>query len=128
MDTDFLSFEKLTVWKKAVDWSVAVIDVVEKMNCDRKHFRLVEQLESSSTSVAMNLAEGKGRYSQKEFRQYIYISRGSLYETLTLLLIMKKKKWLTNHDYASLRKQGLEINKMLNSLQYSLSKSIGDRK
>lgn len=127
MEQEFLSFEKLTIWKKAVEWSVKVIDVVEKMNCDRKHYRLVEQLESSSTSVAMNLAEGKGRYSQKEFRQYIYISRGSLYETLTLLLIMKKKKWISDQDYVSLRSQGLEINKMLNSLQYSLSKSIGDR-
>lgn len=127
MEQEFLSFEKLTIWKKAVEWSVKVIDVVEKMNCDRKHYRLVEQLESSSTSVAMNLAEGKGRYSQKEFRQYIYISRGSLYETLTLLLIMKKKKWISDQDYVSLRSQGLEINKMLNSLQYSPSKSIGDR-
>ena len=37
------------------------------------HYRLLEQIESSSTSVSMNLAEGKGRYSKKEFIQYCYI-------------------------------------------------------
>ncbi len=69
---EYLSFEKLKVWKKAIDWSVSVIDIVERINCDRKHYRLVEQLEASASSVALNIAEGKGRYSQKEFRQYLY--------------------------------------------------------
>lgn len=70
---EYLSFEKLLVWQKAIDWSVDVINVVDSINCDRKHFRLIEQLESSSSSVAMNIAEGKGRFSKKEFRQYLYI-------------------------------------------------------
>jgi len=60
---------------------VKVIDFVENMNTDRKHYRLLEQIESASTSIAMNLAEGNGRFSKKEFVQYCYISRGSLYET-----------------------------------------------
>lgn len=125
---EYLSFEKLLVWQKAISWSVEVINLVDNINCDRKHYRLIEQLEASAASVALNIAEGKGRYSKKEFRQYLYISRGSLYETLSLLLIMKKKLWINDEDYRTIRIKGLEINKMLNSLQYSLSKSIGDRK
>ena len=125
---EFLSYEKLLVWEKAIDWASDVIDLVDKINYNRKHYRLIEQLESSSTSVALNIAEGKGRFSQKEFRQYLYISRGSLYETLSLLLIMKKKTWISDEDYNKIRANGLEINKMINSLQFSLTKSIGDRK
>lgn len=125
---EFLSYEKLLVWKKAIDWASDVIDLVDTINYNRKHYRLIEQLESSSTSVALNIAEGKGRFSQKEFRQYLYISRGSLYETLSLLLIMKKKTWISDEDYNKIRANGLEINKMINSLQFSLTKSIGDRK
>jgi four helix bundle protein len=124
---EYLSYEKLLVWQKAIDWAVDVINMSDSINCDRKHFRIIEQLESSSSSVAMNIAEGKGRFSKKEFRQYLYISRGSLYETLTLLYIIKKKNWITETDYYKLRKNGLELNKMLNSLQYTISKSIGDR-
>jgi len=52
---------------------------------------LLEQIEASSASVSMNLAEGKGRFLQKEFIQYCYIVRGFLYETMTLLEVFKKR-------------------------------------
>ena len=65
-----LGYEDLVVWNRAVDFAVQVIDAVETISADRKHFRLLEQIEASSTSMAMNLAEGKGRFSQKEFIQY----------------------------------------------------------
>ncbi len=52
------SFEDLEVWKKAVDFSKRVIDLTDQITTDRKHFRLVEQLESSAASIALNIAEG----------------------------------------------------------------------
>ena len=63
------------------------------MNTPRKHYRLIEQLEASSASVALNISEGKGRFSKKEFKHFLYIARGSLYETVTLLQILIKKNW-----------------------------------
>ena len=86
------AYENLEVWNKAVDFAVEVIDTVENISTGRKHYRLLEQIEASSTSIAMNIAEGKGRFSKKEFVQYLYISRGSLYETMTLLEIFRRKK------------------------------------
>ncbi|WP_410291388.1 four helix bundle protein [Desulfosarcina sp.] len=68
-----------------------VIDTVDAVSTDRKHYRLLAQIEAGSTSVAMNIAEGQGRFSKKEFAQYLYISRGSLYETITLLDIFHRK-------------------------------------
>ena len=53
-------FEKLDVWQAAVDFSTNVILISERLNTPDKHFRLKEQLESASTSVSMNIAEGKG--------------------------------------------------------------------
>ena len=70
--------EDLEVWIKGVDFAVAVIDTVEESSTDRRHYRLLEQIEASCTSVAMNIAEGKGRFSKKEFVQFLYIARGSL--------------------------------------------------
>ena len=70
--------EDLSVWSKAVDFSVNVINLVETIDTVRKHYRLLEQIEASSTSVAMNIAEGKGRFSKKEFKQYLYIKRITL--------------------------------------------------
>jgi four helix bundle protein len=99
------AYEDLEVWDKAVDFAVKVIDTVEDMSTDRKHYRLLEQSEASSTSVAMNIAEGKGRFSKKEFVQYLYISRGSLYETMTLLEVFRRKKWISNDRYSELEPQ-----------------------
>jgi len=83
------AYENLDVWNKAVDFAVDVIDVVEDISTDRKHYRLLEQIEASSTSVAANIAKGKGRFSKKEFVRYLYVSRGSLYETMTLLEVFR---------------------------------------
>ena len=47
-------YEGLAVWNRAVDFAVTVIDIVEKIDTGRKHYRLLEQIEASSTSLAMN--------------------------------------------------------------------------
>ena len=86
------------------------------MDTERKHYRLIEQLESASTSIPMNIAEGKGRSSRKEFRQFLFIARGSLYETITLLEIFKLRNWIQHNQYAVLEEKSIEIAKMLNSL------------
>lgn len=64
-------FEDLDVWNRAVDFAVKIIKIAETMEVERKHFRLLEQIEAASTSVAMNLAEGKGRYSKKSLFNFV---------------------------------------------------------
>jgi len=116
-------YEDLAVWDKAVDFAVKVISAVEDISTDRKHYRLLEQIESSSTSVSMNLAEGKGRFSKKEFIQYCYIARGSLYETMTLLEIFRRVKWISDSQIQSLNSDGIQIASMIKGLINALKKS-----
>ena len=82
---------------------------------------MLEQIESSAASISMNIAEGKGRYSKKEFVHYLYIARGSLYETITLLVIFRRKKWITDEQYKALEIAGEEIAAMLMGLIKSLN-------
>jgi four helix bundle protein len=77
-------------------------------------------MESAATSIPMNIAEGKGRYSKKEFSHFLMIARGSLYETLTLLEIFKFRSWISVNDYNKLEDQANEIAIKLNSLNKSL--------
>jgi len=109
-------YEKLEVWKRSVELSCNIISIADKLDTPRKHLRLIEQLEGASTSVPMNIAEGKGRYSKKEFVHFLYIARGSLYETVTLLEIFSKLTWLDKEDFARIKGETKEIAKMLNSL------------
>ena len=114
------AFEDLKVYQRGLDFAVTVIDIVEEMDTPRKHYKLIEQLESSSSSVALNISEGKGRYSKKEFKHFLYIARGSLYETVTMLQIFLKKKWLDKETYERIYSDAEEINKMLSGLINSL--------
>ena len=114
------SFEDLKVWQKAVEFSILVLNVAQEITSHRKHYRLIEQLESASTSVALNIAEGKGRYSKKEFIQFLYVARGSLYETAALLIILNKINLLNEKELANIRYVSDEIGKMLSGLIKSL--------
>lgn len=118
------SYKDLLVWHKSLSFANDVIDIVDALDTDRKHYRLIEQLEAAVTSIAMNIAEGKGRESKKEFVHFLYISRGSLYETLTLLELFKIRGWLNLEIFQNLEKQAIEIAKMLKGLINSVVKSI----
>ena len=72
----------------------------------------------------MNIAEGKGRFSKKEFIQFLYISRGSLNEVITLLTIFHRKQWIQDTDLEEMRNLGDEIGKMLSSLIAAVKRSI----
>lgn len=114
------SFKDLIVWQMSIKFANDIIDLTEKLNSNKHHFRLIEQMESSATSIPMNIAEGKGRYSKKEFSHFLMIARGSLYETLTLLEIFKFRSWISVDDYNKLEDQANEIAIKLNSLNKSL--------
>ena len=114
------AFEKLKVYQRALDFAVAIINIIDEIETPRKHFRLIEQLESSCTSVALNISEGKGRFSKKEFKHFLYIARGSLYETVTMLQIFRIKKWLGEAYYEKLYHEAEEISKMISGLISSI--------
>jgi len=116
-------YEDLVVWNRAVDFAVKIIELVETVDTGRRHYRLFEQIESSSTSVSMNLAEGKGRNSKKEFAQFCYIARGSLYETMTLLEIFRRKKWISDSAYSQHAEEGIEIASMIKGLINAINRS-----
>lgn len=122
MEKDF-AFKDLKVWQRAIDFADYAISLSENLDTQRNHFRLVEQFESACTSVPMNIAEGKGRRSKKEFIQYLYIARGSLYETVTLAIIFAKRRWISSQDLDKIENEAIEIASMIKGLINAISKS-----
>ena len=84
-------FEKLEVWQLAVDLAETVLGFLEKFPQNR-HIRLISQMEAAATSPAQNIAEGKGRQYKKEFIQFLFIDRGSIFEVVTLNVIFSNKE------------------------------------
>jgi len=50
------AYEELKVYQRALDFAVDVIEIIDKIDAPRKHYRLIEQIEASSTSVASNIS------------------------------------------------------------------------
>ncbi len=121
MDESKPAYKDLIVWQKSLTFANLVIDLVDHIETDRKHFRIMEQLEAAATSIPMNIAEGKGRYSRKEFVHFCFIARGSLFETMTLLEIFLLRGWISEEKFTQLEQQSNEIAKMLNSLIKSIN-------
>ena len=81
----------------------------------------MEQIDSACTGISMNIAEGKGRYSKKEFIHFLYIARGSLFETITLLIIFERRKWINAEQLTEFKEMGFQIGKMINGLIKAVS-------
>jgi len=120
--TDRFPFEELEIWQDAVCFADKCLGISEKIGGNTKHYRLISQLESACTSVSLNIAEGKGRYSKKEFAHFLYIARGSLFETITILEILKNRKWIPEQDLIDIRKDAISLGKRINAFINAIKK------
>lgn len=103
----------------AVDLAEQVLSILEKLPYN-KHIRLISQMEAAVTSVAQNIAEGKGRQHKKEFLQFLSIAQGSLYETITLNEVFRRRSLFSGEDYRLVVESGEAIDRKLNGLMNSL--------
>ncbi len=108
-------FERLEVWKKSVDLHQKVQLCCEALD-SRDQWSLGEQLRRASLSVSTNIAEGAGRDGVREARNFFNISKGSVYEVVSLLYVMKQRRLLQPNDYDTLYNQCDEIAMMLSGL------------
>ncbi len=102
------AYRNLQVWQKSMNLASEIIKITGDLNTDRKHFRLIEQLESAAASIPLNISEGKGRESKKEFMHFLYIARGSIYETLTLLELFLRQGWISQETFSKLEYDSIE--------------------
>ncbi len=113
--------ETLDVWKKAVDFVVAVYRATESFPKEER-FGLTSQLRRAAVSIPANIAEGAGRKSYKEFAHFLSNSQGSASEVETELLIASKLSYIENGNYLALRSSLDEIGRMLTGLCQHLDK------
>jgi len=117
---DSFNFEKLTVWQKSLDFIELIYEISKKFPFEER-FGLQSQLRRAAVSIALNIAEGSGRSTQKDFKRFIHDSIGSLRETITCLHIAKKLHYLKENQFNQAYQDGIEISKMLFGLAKKLS-------
>ena len=109
------SFEKLDVYQKALNW-ISESDGIAKSVKGRVSDSLIDQLTRASLSVALNIAEGNGRWHKAEKRQFFWIARGSAFECVPILQVLKAKRLLSESTYSKCHAALVEISKMLTGL------------
>jgi four helix bundle protein len=87
-----------------------------------EQFGITNQLRRAATSIALNIAEGSDRGSDKEFKRFIQMSIGSLNETLAILDISLENGFINKKNYGIILSQAGNIVKQLSGLRRSLKK------
>jgi four helix bundle protein len=104
------------IWNAVARWDDFAKDTVGK------------QLVRAADSIGANISEGSGRGSNQDYRRFLRISRGSLYETLHWLRRAYLRKLLTAKETRELRSVIAELSPTLNAYLRSVSRSVTRQK
>lgn len=115
-------FEDLKVWQLARELCKEVHKLTLKDSFSRD-FKLIGQIKSSSGSIMDNIAEGFERDGNKEFIQFLSISKGSCGETRSQLYRAIDNEYITQEEFDLAYDKTLECSKMLKGFMTYLKAS-----
>jgi four helix bundle protein len=113
-------FEKLEVYQKAVDFADEVAALTEGF--PRGYGFLVDQLNRAALSVATNLAEGNGRFTKPDRRNFFANARGSAQECVPLLRVARRRALVEDPVALALKDRLEVIARMISGLINGLDK------
>src|SRR6266478_6146229 len=115
------SYKELRAWKQSMELALEIYRYTESFPREER-YGLTSQLRRSAVSVSSNIAEGKGRSSDKELVLFLHHARGSLLEVETHLLIARELRYGRGDELDSGRLLDLveTLAKTLNALIRSL--------
>jgi len=105
-------FEDIIAWQKARELTVVIYRLFETS----KDFGFKYQIQRASISIMNNIAEGFERKTNNEFKQFLFIAKGSCGEIRSMLYLSKGLKMINDTSFNNLFKQSEEISKILSGL------------
>ena len=111
-------FENLEVYKKAKSYNKLVASFLINNKFDRT---TNDQLKRASFSIMLNIAEGTGRFTKADKKNFYVISRGSAFECVAIFDYLKDSNLIEDKDFREFYNKLEEISKMLYALIKSLS-------
>lgn len=105
-------FTKLEVWKRSHALTLKVYQLT-KSYPKEELFGLSSQMRRSSSSIPTNIAEGCGRNSNAQLKQFLTIASGSSSELQYQLMLSKDLGYIPELTFIELDKEVVELRKML---------------
>jgi four helix bundle protein len=116
------NFEKLDVWKKAIDLA-DLIYALTRCFPDEERFGLTSQIRRAAVSVSSNIAEGSSRSSRTEFARFLEIAEGSLFEVVSQSSLAVRLGFLSGEENQKVYAAADEQSRMLSGLRRHLLES-----
>lgn len=117
------TYKDLIAWQKSMVLVTSIYSVTATLP-EQEKFGIISQLNRAVVSGPCNIAEGWGRESSKNYLQFLKISRGSLIETETLVLIAKNLNYLKEEKIKSVLNKIEEVGKILQGLIKSIQQKL----
>jgi four helix bundle protein len=112
MEANVKSFRDLKVWQKSIDLVEQVYDLTDQFPGDEL-YSITQQIRRCTVSVPSNIAEGSARNSTNDFIRFLHISKGSLAELETQIIISRRRNYLSQQDSEHINHRIQEIDYML---------------
>jgi four helix bundle protein len=113
--TSLRSCRDLIVWQRAVEVCIAVYRYTRSFPKE-EIYGLTNQLRRASVSVPSNIAEGYGRLSRDQYRQFLGIANGSNLELQTQLLIARELGYGDARETNRIEGLSFEVGRMLTAI------------
>lgn len=115
------NFQELIIWQKAMDVAMHVYKLSSEFPKEEK-YGLTNQIRRSAVSVPSNIAEGAGRNTDGEFKNFLGIASGSSNELLTQLILSHRLELVNQNKVEPIINQLIEVQKINYSLIQKFSK------
>jgi four helix bundle protein len=110
-------FEKLDVYMKAKAFHARLNVITQTGELDNA---ARDQLRRASWSIPLNIAEGSGRFTKPDRRNFFIIARSSVFECVAILDILSDQGVIEPHLFRSLYQDAEELSKILFALIHNL--------
>ncbi len=107
-------FEDLPIWQKARSFSKKIFEITLEDKFS-KEIRLCSQIRATSGSIMDNIAEGFERNGNGEFKQFLYIAKGSCGETRSQIYRAFDYGFISEKQFEEMKSLSEEISKSINS-------------
>ncbi len=105
-------FEDIKAWQEARKLVNLAYKAINTSKNFRKDFRLVNQIQVASVSCMANIAEGFARQSNKEFIQYLFISKSSAAEVQSHLYVALDQAYITQDIFNQIYNKAEDVQKL----------------
>jgi len=109
-------FEDLKCWQEARILVNMVYEAIRKSPEFQKDFRLVGQITDAAVSSMSNIAEGFSRRSNKEFVQFLFVSKSSATEVQSVAYVASDQKYISKETFEKIYKQAEKVSKINSGL------------